>query len=373
MNQAFHINKYGIPTVCTYKVNTCPYGDEAAHFPTYEAAQTHLKMRKVEMSDKTKRVIDSPIKMIDSYYQSETALNEFPLNKKIVESVDFDLIMISWISLNEVREKMKLNQIGKAQYTYGDIIRILEQEILEGKDYKKGLHLKERYLEGKKDFIIKHTYYDPCEVWDSLIDKQKAIYGGNTTLLAKQLGYDFINIQYLPKHARRLLEKDGYLNDASDIAEVIYKVYPPVSIWGNLVSYNHFTKEVGKEFDVYELVGAIEGKTLYDFTYSKSVDIEFDELWEQGMWENNQNFSKEYKTQKEVFRASKFMKGLEGPDIPKAFVKMSPIAAKEIAEFVKVYRSIMKEVGNIMGEKGIEEVHHYFNKEDDEEYEWKVT
>lgn len=368
MNKSFHINKYGIPAVCHAIAGACQFGGRDLHFDTYEEAQKHIDKLTKERENKVK---SDPIKSLDSYYQSDIALNEFQLNKQVSTYLDFDLMMISWASLPIVQKNMKMNKIGEAQYTFGDIIKILEQEIISDSEIEDGLHLKDRYLNGKNDFAIPHTYYDSKEHWEPFMEKQKELYDPVVQEFRRNLGYNNMEVMYLPMTARKLLEQDGYITDSEDINNVIYKISPEEPNLGDLIVYNHSTFEKSKPFDVYEFAGVIEGKTLFDFTHDKNSDIEFEEIWGNGEWVHNNEFPNEYKIQREVFRAGKFMKGIEGPDILKAFVKMSPIAAKEIAKFIETHKILMKAVSNILGEKGVQDI--YGLQEDIDDFGWQIN
>lgn len=341
----FHINKHGVPAACHYPIDLCQYGDKSTHFETYEEAKEYSE--KVLESVKGNVVLEQkhPSQKIRSYYFSSTAINEFYKNKKVANIPDFDLVIISWLTMDKRVEDMKENKVCGVSFTYGDITRMMEEEL----KLKTGKNLNvEKFLEVYKKNMIEEQ-----------MKVQKNLYE-NTALLSKELKLDSMEIIYLPMKARKLLEKDGFMSNAENVNEVIYKVSPEVSKFGNIVSYNHSTNKVSKEYDAYEIAGVLEGKTLYELCYISNRKI-FEEAW------NKKGGSKTltFETALEKYKEKLFFKGLEGLDVPRALIRMSPLVAKNISEFVVRYRAIMGAIGEILGDENV-------LKNFDEEEDWII-
>lgn len=335
----YHINKHGIPSVCNHPIKLCPYG-ERNHFRTYEEAKRYSeKMNQAILGNVSFKPIEIA-QSLRSYYLSGTAINEFPINRKVADLVDFDLMIISWLAINEVREGMKNNMIGKAKYTYGEIVKIIEEEVKLKTEFKDGLKLEEKY-------------YNPIPFvhWEEQMKVQKNLYSEYVDELADELGFESMSIISLPMRARRLLAEDKFISNPENMNEVIYRVVPAVSQFGNIIAYNHSTKTISREFDVYEIAGVLESKTLFDLCYAKNLDAKFNGLWEKT---KDKFEGVTYDEAKDRYKKGQFFKGVEGTSIPKAFIRMSPVAAKEIANFVSTHRAIMIAIGNMMTERGFE-------------------
>lgn len=351
MSRRFHISKHGVPAVCNSPAGMCSYGDENSHFDTYEEAKVHVDKISESVKGNIMIPIESSAQKIRSYYLSGTAINEFPLNKKVADLVDFDLVVVSWLTMKEVKEGMKNNRIGLAKFTYGDIVRVLEEELKLKEEYKDGLGLENKY-------------YNPIPFayWEEQMKAQKRLYEDSVDKLSEELGFESMEIISLPMDARRRLVQDGYLSSAENLNEVVYKVAPEISQFGNIIAYSHSTKEISREFDIYEIAGVVEGKSLHDLCYDKNIDTKFKEMW------NSKEFDSEgvdYETVKEIYKKEQFFKGLEGTDIPRALMRMSPIVAKEIAGFVSTHRTIMMAIGKIMDDKGMGDMFPTILEEED--------
>lgn len=350
MKRRFHINKHGVPSSCNYPIGTCSYGDEKSHFKTYEEAKRHIDLINEAVKGNITPPIENEAQKIRSYYISGTAINEFPLNRRIADVVDFDLIVVSWLAIKEVKEGMKHNRIGAARFTYGDIVRILEGELKLQEEYKDGLQLEQRY-------------YNPIPFgfWEEQMKAQRNLYKDSLESLSDELGFEKMEIINLPMSARRLLVQDGYLTNAENLNEVVYRVVPKISQFGDIISYNHNKKSMSKEFDVYEIAGVVEGKSLHDLCYDENLDDKFRKIWEASEIKSSISFEEA----KERYKKEQFFKGLHGTDIPRAFIKMSPIVAMEIANFVSTHRTIMMAIGDIMNERGLDEMFPTGLEEDD--------
>lgn len=353
MKKRFHINKHGIPASCNSPIGTCSYGDEKHHFDTYEEAKKHIDLINEAIKGNIAPPVESEAQKIRSYYISGTAINEFPLNRRIANVTDFDLIIISWLAINEVKEGMKDNRIGIAKFTYGDIVRILEEELKLRHEYKDGLQLE-------------YKYYNPIPFpfWEEQMKAQRNLYKDSVENLSEELGLERMEIISLPMSARKRLVYDGYMTNAENLNEVIYRVVPKISQFGDIIVYNHSTEKVSKEFDVYEIAGVVEGKTLHDLCYDKNLDDKFKEIWDASEIESSISFEEA----KERYKREQFFKGLEGTAIPKAFVRMSPVVAKEIAGFVSTHRTIMMAIGDIMHERGLEDMFPTGLENDDDDW-----
>ena len=351
MSRRFHINKHGVPAVCNSPSGICSYGGKDCHFNTYEETRIHIDKINESVNGNIMIPIESPAQKIRSYYLSGTAVNEFPLNKKIADLIDFDLVIISWLTMKEIKDGMKNNRIGLARFTYGDIVRVLEEE----------LKLKDEYKEGLK---LENKYYNPVpfEYWEEQMRAQRNLYNSSLDSLSEKLGFESMKIISLPMEARRKLVRDGYLSSAENLNEVIYKVVPKVSQFGDIIAYNHTTDQSSKEFDVYEIAGVVEGKSLHDLCYDKNIDSRFKELWDSKEFDSK---GIDYESARKRYKKEQLFKGLEGTDIPRAFMRMSPIVAKEIAGFVATHRTIMMAIGKIMNEKGLEDMFPTILDEDD--------
>lgn len=371
MRRIYHINTYGVPAVCHSPVGRCPLGGTEVHFTSYEETEEFIEKLREEKEGLVNPVNLSSEKLVKNYFESDVALNEFHANKQVSTALDFDLMMISWASLSHVQEDMKKNMIGDAQYTYGEIIRILEKEIINERDYENGLYIRERYLLGKKDFPIQYSYYRAEEVWENQMELQKEQYDPPLPQFRQALGYSHMEVMYLPMEARKRLETDGFITDAEDLTIVLYRINPPDGI-NEIIAYSHSETKLLSSFDFYEFAGVVEGKTLYDFTHSRSADVEFDELWESGRWPHDNQYPYEYKIQREIYKSTKFMRGIEGPDIPRAFVRFSPIASSEIARFVRTHQTLMIAVSKMVGDK-ITEHYGYYQDEEEDEFGWSIT
>lgn len=338
----FHINKHGVPAICNSSIDECSYGDSSHHFETYEEAKIHIDQVGEAVKGNITFSIDSPAQKIRSYYSSGTAINEFPFNKKMADLIDFDLIIISWLAAREVKKGMENNNIGTAEFTYGDIVRVMEEELKLREEYKDGLKL------GNK-------YYNPIPFrhWEQQMKEQRRLYRDSVEKLSDELGFDSMSIISLPMSARRRLVEDKYLRSAENMNEVIYKVTPEVSQFGDIISYNHSTGDVSREFDVHEIAGVVEGKTLHDLCYEKGIESKFEELWKTSEFNSNKDIN--YEEARDRYKREQFFKGLEGTDIPRAFMRMSPIVAKEIGGFVSTHRTIMMAIGDIMNRGGVNE------------------
>lgn len=360
MKKRFHINKHGIPVVCRFPKGRCFYGDESVHFESYEQAKQHIDNINKAIRGKVILPIEHSAQKIRSYYSSREAINEFQVNKKIADLPDFDLIIISWLAIEKVKEGMKENRIGNVKFTYGDIVRIVEEELKLRPEYKNGLKLEEKY-------------YNPIpfDLWEDHMKKQRRKYRDSTDKLTKALAFESMSIISVPMSARKRLAQDGYLTNPENINEVIYKVSPKVSQFGDIIVYNHNTNETSKEFDVYEIAGAIEGKTLHDLCYEENVESKFNKIWESAEFTSNINV--DYEVALERYKKEQFFKGLEGTSIPRAFVRMSPIAAKEIANFVFTHRRIMRAIGEIMNDDDFKDMFpSVFDKDSDDDDGWTI-
>lgn len=342
MVKKFHISKHGVPASCNSPIKLCPYGDERAHFKTYEKAKAHADRinEAVKGNGNVKLATENAAQKIRSYYTSGTAINQFPLNKKIADLEDFDLVVVSWLTISGVRENMRLNKIGIAEFTYGDIVRILEEELKLRGVYIKGLELEKKY-------------YNPSSfgVLEDQMKAQMYLYKDSLNNLAEELGHEKMEIISLPMIARKRLVQDGYLDNAENMNEVVYRVYPKISQFGDIIVYNHNSKTESKEFDVYEIAGVIEGKTLFELCYSRNLDSRFKEMWDSKIFDSKKI---NYNEARERYKKEQFFKGLEGTDIPKAFMRMSPIVAQEISGFVSTHRTIMMAIGNIISANGLD-------------------
>ena len=349
MGIKFHINKYGVPAICNSPMVSCPYGSER-HFKTYEDAKVYADLLSEEIKTGIPLDKNDPAKKIKSYYNSFTAINEFPINRKIADLESFEFIIVSWLAKRTVESEMRYNRIGSANFTYGDIVRILNEEI------------KGRFGEG----LNLEKYYNPIphEFWeDSMVD-QRNLYGETTHTLAGKLGFKSMEIISLPMSARRRLSYDGFLLNPQDIHEVIYRVYPAVSWAGNIVAYNHNTNEMSNEFDVFEIAGVVEGYTLHNLCYSEKIEDEFESVWEKIRQKGYNDVNYEHAMKR--YKEQHFFKGIEGTDIPKIFIRMSPVVAQEIAKFVKNYNAIMFAVEDILSEQGVSGIEYEFDNEEDD-------
>lgn len=340
MSKKYHINKHGVPAACSTHINLCSYGGEKNHFSSYEKAKEHIDQLSEAVNGNITAPIDSPPQRLRSYYTSGTAINEFPLNKKISDLIDFDLIIISWLAAKEVKDGMKENRIGLAKFTYGDIVRVLEEELM----LRDGIGLK---LEGK--------YYNPIPflLWEQQMKEQRNLYNNSIEKLSEELGFESMTMICLPMSARERLVEDRFLRSAENLNEVIYKVVPGISQFGNIISYNHSTGDISREFDIHEIAGAVNGDTLNELCYSKSIESRFEELWRSSEFNSSKEIN--YEDARDRYKKEQFFRGLEGTDIPRAFMRMSPIVAKEIAGFVSTHRTIMMAIGNIMNDRGVSE------------------
>lgn len=339
MVKKFHINKHGVPAACSSPLKLCPYGAEKAHFKTYERAKAYADKINEAVKGNITFSSDNSAQKIRSYYISGTAINQFPLNKKIADLDDFDLVVVSWLTMNGVRESMQEKRIGLAEFTYGDIVRVLDEELkLRGK-YANGLELEKKY-------------YNPASfgVWEDQMKAQRNLYKDSVDILAEELGHEKMEIISLPMIARKRLVQDGYLKNAENLNEVVYRVYPKISQFGDIISYNHNSKVESKEFDVYEIAGVIEGKTLFELCYSRNLDSRFREMWDSKKFDTK---NIDFNEARERYKREQFFKGLEGTDIPKALMRMSPIVAQEISNFVSTHRTIMMAIGNILNASGL--------------------
>lgn len=329
----FHINKHGVPATCNSPIDMCMYGDSSTHFPTYELAKEYAD--KIFESVKGNIVIETTheSQKIRSYYLSATAINEFHKNKKIAELQDFDLIIISWLTMQSVNEGMKLNEVCGVKFTYGDIVRIMESEI----KFKTG------------QLLSLHKYLNPLigGDWEKQMKVQKELYE-NTENLTKKLNLDSMTPIFLPMDARKRLQKDGFMRNAENVNEVVYQVLPKISQFGDIICYNHSTEKISKEFDIYEVAGVVEGISLHETCYVSNKK-NFEKAWERREDLKGMNYDEAL----EKYKRKLFFKGVEGLDVPKAIIKMSPIVAKELAAFVERYRAIMGAIGDIIGDTEI--------------------
>lgn len=339
LSRKFHINKHGIPAVCNYPIAICPFGDESKHFESYEDAEEYINLLNKAVKGETDLIAKHPSQKIRSYYTSIEAINEFIPNRKVAEIEDFELIIISWLAKGDVKENMKHNQISEAKFTYGDIVRVIEEELKLQYRYKDGLNLEDKYYNPV-----------PFPLWEEGMRAQRNLYRDMSDNLAKELNFEKMSIIYLPMSARLRLEQDGFMSNAENLHEVIYHVEPAISQFGDIISYNHTTGNISKEFDIYEIAGVMEGKTLYDLCYDENIESKFNKIW------NSSSIDKDeidYKAAIDRYKDNQLFKGLEGPAIPRAFVRMSPIVAKEISEFMSTYRAIIIAIGDIIDESGV--------------------
>lgn len=329
----YHINKHGVPALCTRNIESCDFGGASAHFPTYELAKEYAdKIFESVRGNVVLQATESAQK-IRSYYLSASAINEFYKNRKIANIADFDLIIISWLTMDSINENMKYNKVGKVNFTYGDIVRMMEEEL--------------RVKTGKTLNLKKYINFKPLETWERQMKEQHQLYE-NTVLLSKELGFNSMEPICLPMKSRKRLEKDGFIRNAENINEVVYQVKPSISQFGDIISYNHSTNKVSKEFDIYEIAGVIEGKTLYETCYVNNKRL-FEEAWN----ERDDLKSLNYDLALERYKQRLFFKGIEGLDVPKALIRMSPMIAKEVSEFVGRYRAIMGAIGEILGDENV--------------------
>lgn len=367
----YHINKHGVPAVCSATVKACPLG---AHFATFEEAEAYanielskhygtlgapitVEVRKMHDDDVPEgfnrysiSINSKPEEFVSNYYQSPEAIAFFEQNRQVVLEEDFDLMMISWATNKEIVEDMKNNKIGDAKYTYGDIIRVLEQEVIDEYKIDGSLGIEERYLEGRDDIGSTHYNYIDEEFWEEQMAIQKIRYGHLDKKIANKLGYKEAKIFYLPMEARIRLEQDGYLSNANDLSDVVYKVCPPETEDKNLVAYNHNNGRIYKEFDAYQVAGVVEGHTLNDYTNEINTEREFEDLWNSEDFTPDESVEDDYDSQYEAYRQNKFMRGISRLEVPRAFAKFSPIASKEIRGFTDTHKSIARVIGSILGE-----------------------
>ena len=344
MEKIFHIDKYGVPAICN-SPNYCPY-DKDRHFKDYDDAKLYINRETIN----SKSNLNHPSKLIESYFDSISALNEFPLNRKIAELDDFDLMIVSWLMKPKVEENMKINKIANVKFTYGDIVRVISEKVKRITGFP--INIDEYYNVSHKDN------------WTPEMKSQYESYNERCHEIAEYLNKESAELIVLPMDARNRLTNDGYMSSPDNIHEVVYKVGPEISPFGNMVSYNYSTGKISKEFDIYELAGVIEGKTLHDLCYSENYDSQFQSLWEKHQRKPSVNF--DYAIRR--FKEEQFMQGIEGTDVPKAFVQMSPIVAQELARFIRIYRAMMDEVRDILVSNNLEFIGTYH----DDDGEWMV-
>lgn len=344
MGKIFHIDKYGVPAICN-SPNYCPYGKDR-HFKNYDDAKLYVEEEIIN----NKSDLSHPSRLIESYFDSLSALNEFPINKKVAELEDFDLMTVSWMMKPKVKMDMKVNKIANIRFSYGDIVRVINEKI--------------KRITGSPIDIDRYYNVTHRDNWSPEMKTQYEHYNGRCHEIAEFLDKESAELIVLPMDARKRLSIDGYMNAPDNIHEVVYKVKPEVSPLGNMVSYNYSTGKISKEFDIYELAGVIEGKTLHDLCYSENYDSQFQNLWEKHQREPSVNFDYAVKR----FKEEQFMQGIEGTDVPKAFVQMSPIVAQELARFIRMYRAMMDEVRNILVSNNLDFIGTYYN----DDGEWMV-
>lgn len=349
MGLKFHVNQHGIPTVCNSLLTDCEF-DVDLHFKSYEDALSYIERREEEFKRKTPNDEDQLIKRIQGYYDSLSAVNEFPLNREVAKIDDFELIMESWLAKDSIKKDMKRNVIYNIEFTYGDIVRVLSEEM-------KVMYASKINLE---------KYYNPIvyDYWEDWMKTQSQKYN-DTSKFKKNFQFENVEMIHIPMSARKCLEKDGFIKNSRNIHEVLYKITPSSSKHKNIISFNHSTNEFGEAFDIYELAGAVEGKTLYDLCYHK-IEQEFYSMWETSSLANS---NIDYTNIVDRYKSKQFYRGLEGADIPKAFVKMSPIVAKGIAEYIKSYRILMFSISEILIEIGAVEK---YSLEDEDDGSWFI-
>lgn len=357
MGELFHIDRYGLPTLCKSPSN-CIY-NERGHFNSYKKANKEAERLKKEFEDgySTDKNVAKSLK---SYYLDYFAVSEFLYNKQISSVEDFDLIIISWMERKHIKEQMMKNQIGRAKFTPGEVIKVIEQEMIRKKG--KSLELEKTHLEPI-----------PKDKWEPEMIRQFSHYNDKRNDLALKLGYDSLEIISLPMYARENLEKEGLLSTAANMNEVIYRVTPQYSYKGDIIAYNH---SIGKEtsvFDIYEIAGAIEEITLYDVTYAENPNSIFRRIWESTPPEERPS---SYEQALERFISSQFFKGIQGVDVPRAFVNHSPLVAQEVRNYFINYRRIMLVMKDKLSESNLD---HYsknvlfYDKQKTDDEEWIIN
>ena len=179
---------------------------------------------------------------------------------------------------------------------------------------------------------------------------QKIRYSHLDDKVAKRLGIDNVDMYYLPMEARERLQRDGYLCNAQDLSNVIYKSEET----GNLITYNHKNGRVYKEFDSYEVAGVVEGHTINDYANKLNTQKDFDSNWENHKEENNLT-DDDYEEEFEKYRDKQFMRGISRLEVPRAFAKFSPLAAQEIKDFTNTHKSIARVIDRLMGNESPED------------------
>lgn len=336
MESLFHINKYGVPSACTSPMK-CPYRKNG-HFSTYDEAKEEAE----SLYSEFKKGIPSSedlVKNIRSYYLDYSAVTEFPINKKVIYEKDFDFIIISWIEKESVKLEMKRNMIAGVKFTPGEIIRVLNEEL---------------YLKTKSKINLDNYYDIPEKKWDKETYAQIHKFKASETNLAKSLNLESLSILCLPMEARKVLSENGFISTPENINEVVYKVYQNNKV-KEIITYNHSINKITSTFSIFEIVGAMENVSLYSLTYSENMRRRFLKLWE-GNNLKEKGFSYEEGLNK--FINAHLFKDLQGTDVPKAFIKKSPIVAKEISGFFRKYKNIML----VMREKLIEENLEFYNQ-----------